>query len=122
MTVVLFFSIIVVCFCCPFVLHTVQWVRTFTKNFGGSNASVIFLWPTYHHPVKQWRRAARPARHMGPSTCPALSCLSFSGSPEPLQWDVNEGIRIVSMLLNQRLVRFCRQDAPKTIQEMQTYA
>jgi PBSX family phage terminase large subunit len=36
--------------------------------------------------------------------------------------DVNEGIRIVSMALNQRLVRFCRQTAQKTIQEMQTYA
>jgi hypothetical protein len=36
--------------------------------------------------------------------------------------DVNEGIRITSMVLNQRLVRFCRQTTPKTIQEMQTYA
>jgi PBSX family phage terminase large subunit len=36
--------------------------------------------------------------------------------------DVNEGIRITSMILNQRLIRFCRQDAPKTIQQMQTYA
>ena len=36
--------------------------------------------------------------------------------------DVNEGIRIVSMLLNQRLVRFCRQSTTRTIQEMQTYA
>ena len=36
--------------------------------------------------------------------------------------DVNEGIRITSMVLNQRLVRFCRQTAPKTIQEMQTYS
>jgi hypothetical protein len=36
--------------------------------------------------------------------------------------DVSEGIRITSMVLNQRLVRFCRQTAPKTIQEMQTYA
>ena len=36
--------------------------------------------------------------------------------------EVNEGIRITSMVLNQRLVRFCRQSAPKTIQEMQTYA
>jgi PBSX family phage terminase large subunit len=36
--------------------------------------------------------------------------------------DVNEGIRIVSMLLNQRLVRFCRQTTTRTIQEMQTYA
>jgi phage terminase large subunit len=26
------------------------------------------------------------------------------------------------MVLNQKLVRFCRQTAPKTIQEMQTYA
>jgi hypothetical protein len=33
--------------------------------------------------------------------------------------EVNEGIRITSMVLNQRLVRFCRQTAPKTIQEMQ---
>jgi hypothetical protein len=36
--------------------------------------------------------------------------------------EVNEGIRIVSMVLNQRLVRFCRQTTPKTVQEMQTYA
>jgi PBSX family phage terminase large subunit len=36
--------------------------------------------------------------------------------------DVNEGIRIASMVLNQKLVRFCRQTAPKTIQEMQAYA
>jgi len=36
--------------------------------------------------------------------------------------EVNEGIRITSMVLNQRLVRFCRQTAPKTIQEMQTYS
>jgi PBSX family phage terminase large subunit len=36
--------------------------------------------------------------------------------------DVDEGIRVSSMILNQRLVRFCRQNAPKTIQEMQTYA
>jgi PBSX family phage terminase large subunit len=36
--------------------------------------------------------------------------------------DVNEGIRVASMVLNQRLVRFCRQNVPKTIQEMQTYA
>ncbi|MBA3912967.1 MAG: PBSX family phage terminase large subunit [Acidobacteriales bacterium] len=36
--------------------------------------------------------------------------------------DVNDGIRIVSMVLNQRLARFCRQTAPKTIQELQTYA
>ena len=36
--------------------------------------------------------------------------------------DVNEGIRISSMVLNQRLVRFCRQTAKKTIQEMQSYA
>jgi PBSX family phage terminase large subunit len=36
--------------------------------------------------------------------------------------DVNEGIRVSSMVLNQELVRFCRQTAPKTIQEMQTYA
>ena len=36
--------------------------------------------------------------------------------------DVNEGIRISSMALNQRLVRFCRQTVKKTIQEMQSYA
>ncbi len=36
--------------------------------------------------------------------------------------DVNEGIRVTSMVLNQRLVRFCRQTVEKTIQEMQTYA
>ena len=36
--------------------------------------------------------------------------------------EVNEGIRITSMVLNQRLVRFCRQTTPKTIHEMQTYA
>jgi PBSX family phage terminase large subunit len=36
--------------------------------------------------------------------------------------DVNEGIRIASMVLNQRMVKFCRQTVPKTIQEMQTYA
>ena len=36
--------------------------------------------------------------------------------------DVNEGIRISSMVLNQRMVRFCRQTVRKTIQEMQTYA
>ncbi|MGC2607798.1 MAG: PBSX family phage terminase large subunit [Silvibacterium sp.] len=36
--------------------------------------------------------------------------------------EVNEGICITSMVLNQRLVRFCRQSTPKTIQEMQTYA
>ena len=36
--------------------------------------------------------------------------------------DVNDGIRVVSMVLNQRLARFCRQTAPRTIQEMQTYA
>jgi hypothetical protein len=32
--------------------------------------------------------------------------------------DVNEGIRITSMVLNQRLVRFCRQTTTKTVQEM----
>jgi PBSX family phage terminase large subunit len=36
--------------------------------------------------------------------------------------DVNDGIRISSMVLNQRLVRFCRQTVQKTIQQMQTYA
>jgi PBSX family phage terminase large subunit len=36
--------------------------------------------------------------------------------------DVNDGIRIASMVLNQKMVRFCRQTTPKTIQEMQTYA
>lgn len=36
--------------------------------------------------------------------------------------EVNEGIRIASMVLNQRLVRFCRQTTSTTIQQMQTYA
>ncbi len=36
--------------------------------------------------------------------------------------DVNEGMRITSMVLNQRLVRFCRQTTPQTIQQMQTYS
>jgi PBSX family phage terminase large subunit len=36
--------------------------------------------------------------------------------------EVNEGIRISAMALNQRLVRFCRERTPRTIQEMQTYA
>lgn len=36
--------------------------------------------------------------------------------------EVNEGIRRVSMILNQKLVRFCRQTTKKTVQEMQTYA
>jgi PBSX family phage terminase large subunit len=36
--------------------------------------------------------------------------------------DVNEGIRIASMVLNQRLARFCRQTVQKTVQELQTYA
>jgi PBSX family phage terminase large subunit len=36
--------------------------------------------------------------------------------------EVNEGIRIASMILNQRLVRFCRQTTSKTIQEMQAYS
>jgi PBSX family phage terminase large subunit len=36
--------------------------------------------------------------------------------------DVNEGIRVSSMILNQRLVRFCRQTTVRTVQEMQTYA
>jgi PBSX family phage terminase large subunit len=36
--------------------------------------------------------------------------------------DVSEGIRITSMLLNQGIIRFSRQDAPRTIQQMQTYA
>ena len=36
--------------------------------------------------------------------------------------DVNEGIRVTSMVLNQRLVRFCRQKTTKTVQEMKTYA
>jgi hypothetical protein len=36
--------------------------------------------------------------------------------------EVNEGIRLVSMILNQKLVRFCRQTTKKTVQEMQTYA
>jgi len=36
--------------------------------------------------------------------------------------DVNEGIRVASMVLNQKLVRFCRETATRTIQELQTYA
>lgn len=36
--------------------------------------------------------------------------------------DVNEGIRVASMVLNQKLVRFCRQAIRMTIQEIQTYA
>ena len=36
--------------------------------------------------------------------------------------ELNDGIRIASMVLNQRLVRFCRQTTPRTIQEMQTYS
>ncbi len=36
--------------------------------------------------------------------------------------DVNEGIRITSMVLNQKMVRFCRQTTTKTVQEMQAYA
>jgi phage terminase large subunit len=36
--------------------------------------------------------------------------------------EVNDGIRTVSMVLNQKIVRFCRQTTAKTIQEMQTYA
>ena len=36
--------------------------------------------------------------------------------------EVNDGIRVVSMILNQKLVRFCRQTTKKTVQEMQTYA
>ncbi len=36
--------------------------------------------------------------------------------------DVNDGIRVTSMVLNQKLVRFCRETTEKTIQEKQTYA
>ena len=36
--------------------------------------------------------------------------------------DVSDGIRLASMVLNQRMVRFCRQATQKTVQEMQTYA
>jgi PBSX family phage terminase large subunit len=36
--------------------------------------------------------------------------------------DVNDGIRITSMVLNQKLVRFCRPTTQKTVQEIQTYA
>lgn len=36
--------------------------------------------------------------------------------------DVNEGIRNTSMLLNQRLIRFCRETTRKTVQEIQSYA
>jgi ABC-type glutathione transport system ATPase component len=33
--------------------------------------------------------------------------------------EVNDGIRLVSMVLNKRLVRFCRQTVKKTTQELQ---
>jgi PBSX family phage terminase large subunit len=36
--------------------------------------------------------------------------------------DVNEGIRLTSMALNQRMLRFCRETTAKTVQEMQSYA
>jgi hypothetical protein len=36
--------------------------------------------------------------------------------------EVNDGIRLVSMVLNKRMVRFCRQTLKKTTQELQTYA
>jgi hypothetical protein len=36
--------------------------------------------------------------------------------------EVNDGIRLASMVLNQRLVRFCRQTTSRTVQELQTYA
>jgi PBSX family phage terminase large subunit len=36
--------------------------------------------------------------------------------------EVNEGIRLTSMVLNQRLIRFCRETTQKTVQEMQSYA
>ena len=36
--------------------------------------------------------------------------------------EVNEGIRLVSMILSQKLVRFCRQTTKKAVQEMQAYA
>jgi PBSX family phage terminase large subunit len=36
--------------------------------------------------------------------------------------DVNEGIRITSMVLNARMIRFCREGTPTMIQQMQTYA
>jgi PBSX family phage terminase large subunit len=36
--------------------------------------------------------------------------------------EVNDGIRLVSMVLNKRMVRFCRQTVKKTTQELQTYS
>jgi PBSX family phage terminase large subunit len=36
--------------------------------------------------------------------------------------EVNEGIRLTSMVLNQRLIRFCRETTQRTVQEMQSYA
>jgi len=36
--------------------------------------------------------------------------------------EVSEGIRVTSMLLNQKLIRFCRETTPRTVQEMQSYA
>ena len=36
--------------------------------------------------------------------------------------DVSDGIRMTSMLLNQRKIKFCRETTTKTVQEMQSYA
>ena len=43
-----------------------------------------------------------------------------------LIWDadneVSEGIRVTSMVLNQKLIRFCRETTPRTVEEIQSYA
>jgi PBSX family phage terminase large subunit len=36
--------------------------------------------------------------------------------------EVSEGIRVTSMVLNQKLIRFCRETTPRTVQEIQSYA
>ena len=36
--------------------------------------------------------------------------------------DVSDGIRMTSMALNQRMILFCRETTPRTVQEMQSYA
>jgi len=36
--------------------------------------------------------------------------------------DVSDGIRMTSMALNQRMIKFCRETTTRTVQEMQSYA
>ena len=36
--------------------------------------------------------------------------------------DVSDGIRMTSMALNQRMIKFCRETTIRTVQEMQSYA